>query len=123
MTTPMSAPRPEEEVLQLAFAPLHKRNFGLAIGLAAGLFMFAMTLVFVIRDGAQFFNLGLLRNYFAGYTATLPGAFVGLAWGIGVGFVAGWFIAFLRNMVLAISVFLIRTRAELFETRDFLDHI
>jgi hypothetical protein len=40
-----------------------------------------------------------------------------------VGFVAGWFFAFCRNLVLAFSVFLIRARAELNQTRDFLDHI
>ena len=28
-----------------------------------------------------------------------------------------------RNLVLAISLFVIRTRAELAQTRDFLDHV
>jgi hypothetical protein len=40
-----------------------------------------------------------------------------------VGFVAGWFTAFCRNLAVAISIFAIRTRVELSETRDFLDHI
>ena len=37
--------------------------------------------------------------------------------------VSGWFIAFARNLVLAASIFWIKTRAELSSTRDFLDHI
>ncbi len=122
MTKPATL-SPAEEALHLAFAPLHKRNFGLAIGLATGLFLFVATLIYVLRDGAAVFDLGLLRNYFAGYRPTVGGAFVGFGWGVLVGFVAGWFIAFVRNSVLAISVFLIRTKADLFQTRDFLDHL
>jgi hypothetical protein len=53
----------------------------------------------------------------------LAGAFVGLGWGFATGFVAGWFFAFCRNLIVAASVFLIRAKAELSETRDFLDHI
>jgi hypothetical protein len=40
-----------------------------------------------------------------------------------VGFTGGWFVAFCRNLAIAISVFVTRTRAELAETREFLDHI
>jgi hypothetical protein len=39
------------------------------------------------------------------------------------GFVAGWFVAFVRNFVVTVSVFALRTRAELSQTSDFLDHI
>jgi len=46
-----------------------------------------------------------------------------LAWGFLSGFVLGWFFAFCRNVVVAGSIFLIRAKAELSQTRDFLDHI
>jgi hypothetical protein len=59
----------------------------------------------------------------AGYSLTWKGAFIGLGWGFLVGFVMGWFVAFLRNLVIAASVFITRTREELRATRDFLDHI
>jgi hypothetical protein len=65
----------------------------------------------------------LLSQYFAGYSVSFRGALIGLAWGMAVGFCAGWFVAFVRNFVLAVSLFLLRERAELDETRDFLDHI
>lgn len=107
----------------LAFAPLHKRAFGIAVGAAVGLTMFAITVVGIMRPRGEVAFLELLREYFAGYALTWPGAFVALLWGLGVGFVAGWFIAFCRNLALAASIFISRTRGELEETADFLDHI
>lgn len=107
--------------LALAFAPLHKRAFGVAIGAAAGLVFFAVTVIEVLR-GVDI-GLYLLAEYFYGYSVSWAGAFIGLLWGFVVGFVAGWFIAFCRNLALAISIFISRTRGELHATADFLDHI
>ena len=107
----------------LVFAPLHKRAFGTAIGLAAGLLIFGMTAIYVLRGPFPGNNLWLLRQYFFAYTVSWQGAFIGFLWGFGVGFVAGWFIAFCRNLVIATSIFLIRTRSQLAQSRDFLDHI
>lgn len=107
--------------LILAFAPLHKRAFGVALGLASGATLAVMTIVAVLRGGPD--QLGLLSNYFYGYTVTWTGAAVGFAWMSFVGFCAGWFTAFSRNFIIAASLWLGRTRAELEATRDFLDHI
>lgn len=110
--------------LLLAFAPLHKRALGLALGTACALIVFAVTAVNLLfvrpRDAL---NLYLLGQYFYGYTVSWGGAFIGAWWGFFTGFVAGWFLAFGRNFALALSLFITRTRAELQETRDFLDHI
>ena len=107
----------------LLFAPLDKRAFGVAIGVAIGLVIFGITLLDVGRGLQSVGGLTLLDEYFAGYSVSISGALVGLAWGLAVGFCAGWFVAFIRNLVLAVSLFLLRERAELDETRDFLDHI
>lgn len=112
-----------DHALELAFAPLHKRAFGVALGSAAALAMVIVTLAVLVTDRAHQFPLGLLGQYFAGYTVSWAGVLVGAAWGFAVAFVAGWFFAFCRNAALAITAFAIRTRAELTETRDFLDHI
>jgi hypothetical protein len=48
---------------------------------------------------------------------------IGAAWAGFVGFVAGWFFAFCRNLILTIVLFVVRSKAELAQTRDFLDHI
>ena len=120
----MSGPRvalPLE--LELAFEPLHKRAFGMALGTAMGLIGFFVTAVMVLRYPDDDYGLWLLREYFYGYSVTWQGAFVALAWGFVVGFVAGWFSAFCRNFIIAASLWLSRTRGELEASRDFLDHI
>jgi hypothetical protein len=107
----------------LAFAPLHKRALGIATGTAVGLMVFLATAVYLLRTPERPFKLWLLGQYFFGYSVSWEGAIIGLAWGFFTGFVIGWFVAFCRNLVIAISLFLTYTRAELTETRDFLDHI
>ena len=118
---------PEESpvisAMLFAFAPLHKRAFGVATGVAGALFMVLLTVAGMFLPGARDFPLDLLRQYFAGYSVSWVGALVGGLWGFAVASVAGWFAAFCRNLALAISAFVIRTRAELDSTREFLDHI
>jgi hypothetical protein len=124
---PAGAPADREErlppELALAFAPVHKRAFGVAVGAASGLVVFAATAVYLLRGGHEPLNLALLAEYFYGYTVSWRGAFVGLLWGGAVGFVAGWFLAFCRNLAFAVSIWVLRTKSELAQTRDFLDHI
>ena len=110
------------EVL-LAFAPLHKRAFGVATGSAGATLMALLTIIRLLNQSDPGIPLGLLREFFAGYSVSWAGVLVGAAWGFAVAFVAGWFAAFCRNLALAMSAFFIRTRAELAETRNFLDHI
>ena len=124
--TPAVQPHRDEALppaVALAFAPLHKRAFGMAIGLALGLLIFVATAVQLLRAPGEGVVLWLLSNYFAGYTVSWGGAFIGFAWGFVTGFVVGWFIAFCRNLVIAISLLVIRARSELSQTADFLDHI
>ena len=104
------------------FAPVDKRAFGAAIGSVAAVVMFAVTAIAVAAAGKTG-SLNLLSEYFAGYTVSWAGALIGAAWGFGTGFIAGWFVAFVRNLVLAVSLFILRRRVELSDSRDFLDHI
>jgi ABC-type dipeptide/oligopeptide/nickel transport system permease subunit len=119
-------PTPVEEAvglkLELAFAPIHKRAFGMALGTACALLVFAFTAVHVLGLVEGGYPM-LLANYFYGYRISWTGAVIGACWAFGVGFVVGWFVAFCRNLVIAISVFITRTREELKQTREFLDHI
>jgi len=109
--------------LVLAFAPIHKRNFGLACGTAAAVFVVALTLIHLVRSPGSAYPLSLLSQYFAGYSVSILGSVIGGLWAGFAGFVAGWFLAFTRNFAIAVMVFLIRTRATLAANRDFLDHI
>lgn len=109
--------------LLLGFAPLHKAAFGVAVGVAGALLVFAATALTILRGTEHLIHLGLLATYFRGYSTSWGGALIGAAWGGLVGFIFGWFTAFVRNLVMAVSLFLIWTRADLERTREFLDHI
>jgi O-antigen ligase len=113
----------ESEKLPASFLPLDKMAFGLAVGTAFALAIFLLTAIHVIRNPRPGFDLGVLAGYFAGYSVSWTGAFIGAAWAGFSGFVVGFFAAFLRNFSLAVFLFIVRTRAELAQTRDFLDHI
>lgn len=109
--------------LRPAFLPLHKRALGMALGIATGLVLFLATAVVLLRPSVPGPQLLLLNEYFYGYTVSWGGAFVALAWGFVTGFVAGWFAAFMRNFVMAASLWMGRNREERENTADFLDHI
>jgi hypothetical protein len=106
----------------LLFAPLDKRAFGVAIGAACAILTVGAT-VLAILEAPGWKGLDLLGNYFTGYSVTWPGAAIGAEWSFAVGFVAGWLTAFARNLSLALSLFFLRSKAELEESSDFLDHI
>lgn len=112
-----------ERAVALAFAPMHKAAFGVALGVVLALGMLLLTLGGLMLDPGGTVPLELLRQYFAGYERSVLGAFVGAAWGFFIGFIAGWFLAFMRNFVLATWLLIVRARAEWAASRDFLDHI
>ena len=114
---------PISRVLAQAFAPVDKRALGIAMGLVAGLLVCVLTLFHVLAQPPDAPNIGLLSQYFYGYDVTMAGAFVGFWWAFVAAFAAGWFFGFARNLVVAIWIFTIRTKASLAQTKDFLDHI
>lgn len=111
------------ETLLLAFAPMHKRAFGVALGLAFSLTVFLLTAIVVLRPGEPAPDIGLLAQYFTGYDVSWRGAVVGAFWAGLAGFTAGWFLAMSRNLFVGITLFMVRARSEINQTRDFLDHI
>jgi hypothetical protein len=110
-----------DETLHMTIAPVHKMALGVATGLVCSLVVFAATAFIVVLQPQPQPRLDLLANYFYGYTVTWAGAVVGALWAFGVGFVAGWFVGFVRNFVTAVWIFFVRTRAQF--SRNFLDHI
>lgn len=120
MADPQAA---EQTGLAYAFAPIHKMALGVAVGLVAGLLLGGVTLFHVALQPTDALNISLLAKYFYGYEVSGTGAAIGAAWGFGTGFVFGWFMAFVRNLVVSITVFTLRTKAELEQTATFLDHI
>jgi hypothetical protein len=111
------------DALSLAFAPLHKRAFGLALAITSAVLVFVATAIAVLRGDAFTLPLELLAQFFPGYALTWTGGLIGAAWAAMVGYATGWLLALTRNTMLALMLFAVRTRAELATTRDFLDHI
>jgi hypothetical protein len=108
----------------LAFAPLHRLAMGVAVGVVLGGLIFATTTALLLKGGPVIGpNLGLLAEYFFGYSVTWRGAFVGLVWGTGIGFLSGWGFAVLRNFLVWAWLTVIRSRAEMEQYGDFLDHL
>lgn len=119
---PTSEPGSTGDNLTLAFAPLHKRAFGTAVGITVGGVLFLITAVSILRGNPPD-ALFAVRYVLPLYDVTWTGAVLGSLSAALAAFCAGWFLAFCRNIVIALGVWSVRTRAELAQTRDFLDHI
>src|SRR5271166_6421608 len=87
---------PAELPLLRAFAPLHRTAMGVACGVVGGGLLAIASLVLVLR-GKDMLSLGLLGQFFPGYSVSWSGVFIGLLWGFGVGFLLGYGFAFTRN--------------------------
>jgi protoporphyrinogen oxidase len=122
--TPEHLARILEFGLSKLFVKLDRVAFGLAVGAASGLLLFLATL-FVGIGGAPLVrpSLGLLAQYFPGYSVTPSGTVVGLAYGFIVGFVGGWSFALLRNACLFLQVAVLRRRANYHLLRRFFEFI
>ena len=123
----ISAESEEQAALKKAFAGLTHRidQFGLAtaLGSVVGLLTFAATVWLIIKGGqARGFGLELLGQYFWGYSITVKGAFIGMAYSFFWGFLFGWLFAYLRNLLFAFFIYLVKRKEELLTFRDFLDH-
>lgn len=105
-----------------AFARLDAIALGCAFGALFGLLVFLATIVLVAKGGEAIGpRLGLLAQYFIGYSVTPGGSVVGLLYGFGLGFGIGWLLASLRNLCLRIYLYGIRLRTQLSSIHDLLD--
>jgi len=105
-----------------AFAPLHRTAMGIAWGVVCGALLAMATLVPVLK-GNDFLSLGLLGQFFWGYRVSWPGVLIGLLWGFGVGFALGYGFAFVRNAAVWLWLTVVRSRAEMDQYSDLLDHL
>jgi hypothetical protein len=107
-----------------AFVKLDRFAFGFSTGSLTGVLLFLATLILVIKGGEVVGpNLGLLENYFPGYTVTLSGSLLGLVYGFITGFLAGWTFAFMRNVAVFLYSAIMQRRAERMLLRKLLEYI
>ncbi len=102
-----------ESAVSQALVRLDRTAFGLATGALAGIGLFAVTLILVLKGGPLVGpNLRLLGHFFPGYRVTLGGSFIGLVYGFLTGFVGGWSFALLRNTAVFLYITAIQRRVE-----------
>ena len=110
-----------EPALRYVFAPIHKRALGVACGLTCGSMIALATIIQLLVGQPDSMPLALLNQFFAGYRVSWAGVAIGFFWGAVVGFVAGFFLAFMKNLLTALWKFGLRVNSAL--TQPFLDHI
>jgi protoporphyrinogen oxidase len=90
----------DEEVARI-FLRIDREALGLSMGVLGGLGLFFATLVLVLAGGPVVGpTLGLLSEYFPGYSVTGLGSIIGMFYGFVSGFIAGWLFAALRNTIM-----------------------
>lgn len=103
-----------EERLRSAFAPMDARALGLAIGFVAALAIGVVTALSPVVDPTRKLPLQLLRQFFPGYSvSSSTGPLIGAGYFLISGFVGGWMLATVRNVVIAVWLLKARIRTEL----------
>ncbi|HYC77353.1 MAG TPA: hypothetical protein VEI02_06975 [Planctomycetota bacterium] len=105
MKTPEQTIQEQVEAERLLEQTLHRMNrrvLGLTLGALSALGLFAATLTLVVKDAGKpdmGAHLGLLCQFFPGYSVTFGGAFIGAAWAFVAGFLAGNVLSRVYNLV------------------------
>ncbi len=84
-----------------SLARLKTEALALVCAVIGGVGLFLMTVWLVIKDGpAAGAHLGLLSNYFAGYSVTWVGSIIGLLYGGLSGGIIGWAVGTMYNKIV-----------------------
>ena len=111
-----------EILLRSAFASLDRVALGLAVGVWGAIAFFLATALLIVKGGAPIGpHLGLLAQYFPGYTVTWTGSLLGLAYGFVSGFAFGWAVAVLRNVLVSVYLHIVNFKTHLSSMDSFLD--
>lgn len=91
-------------ILERAVIRLNANILGLVLGIMAGLIVFVTTNFLLLKGGAVVGpHLALLRNFFPYYSVTFFGSVIGFFWGLVFGYVAGFVVASLYNLVVKLK--------------------
>lgn len=92
------------EILERAVLRLNANILGIALGLIAGLMIFAATNFLILKGGPVVGpHLRLLRVFFPYYSVTFLGSIVGFFWGFLSGYIAGFITASIYNLVVKLK--------------------
>lgn len=98
---PERAPHSEQELIRQAVARLRAGIVAIVSGMVCGVGLFVATVWLLIRGGPNVGRtLGLLANYYPGYSVTWSGSLVGLFYGALTGAAVGWVTAWVYNRMV-----------------------
>lgn len=91
----------EEQLLEQAVLHLNGNILGIVFGIVIGLIILVATNWLVIKGGENVgTHLGLLRNFFIGYSVTFVGSLIGAIYGFLTGYIFGFLTAWIYNRVV-----------------------
>jgi hypothetical protein len=94
----------DEQALLREVIRVSRNVLGLTLGILFGFGLFLATNILVLKGGPHVgANLQLLDQFFPGYRVTFGGSFLGLIYGFAVGYVSGWIIATVYNLVVLLK--------------------
>ena len=93
-----------ETIVLTRLMRLNALIYGGVTGLVVGLSLFIATNWLVLQGGPVVGpHLALLNQFFIGYRVTFAGSFIGLAYGLGAGFIAGYSVARIYNWLVELK--------------------
>lgn len=96
--------RQEAELLKRAVLHLNGHILGFIFGVIAALGIFAATNWLVLKGGDQIGpHLGLLGQFFIGYSVTFAGSFIGAIYAFALGYLSGLFVGWIYNAVILLK--------------------
>jgi hypothetical protein len=99
----MTARISQRDEVSRAIARIQAGVLAVVCGLLAGVGLFLMTVWLVIKGGSNVGpHLGLLGQYFIGYSVTWAGSLVGFFYGLLAGGVVGWSIGKIYNLIVGL---------------------
>ncbi len=91
----------EEQLLEEAVLHLNGNILGIVFGTVTGLIILIATNWLVIRGGENVgTHLGLLSNFFIGYSVTFVGSLIGAIYGFVTGYILGFLTAWIYNRIV-----------------------
>ncbi len=99
----------EEEIIEHAVLRLNGNIMGVVLGIVVGLIIFAATIWLVVKGGESVgTHLGLLGQFFVGYSVTFVGSLIGALYGFVVGYLIGFLVAWIYNRIIILKAHLKR---------------
>ncbi len=84
----------ERKALKRALEEINEKGWGIGLGLASGVGLFAATNFLVLKGGSHVgSHLQLLRVYFPGYSVSLAGSLIGFVYAFVIGYGVGRSVA------------------------------